>query len=49
MLLRNEPYQDHGPLQLDEQRKNRLAHQLRYRLEKLGYVVNLEPVGVGAS
>lgn len=49
MLLRNEPYQDHGPLQLEEQRKNRLAHQLRYRLEKLGYVVNLEPVAVAAS
>ena len=49
MLLRNEPYQDHGPQQLDEQRKSRLAHQLRYRLEKLGYVVNLDPVAVGAS
>lgn len=49
MLKRDEPYQDHGPLQMDEQRKSRLAHQLRYRLEKLGYLVNLEPVAVAAS
>jgi len=42
ILLRREPYQDHGPMQLDDQRKNRLANRLRYRLEKLGYVVNLQ-------
>jgi transposase len=49
VLKRDEPYQDHGPLQLDEQRKNRQANQLRYRLEKLGYIVKLEPVADGAS
>jgi transposase len=42
MLKRDEPYQDHGPMRLDEQRKNRLAHRLRYRLEQLGYVVNIQ-------
>lgn len=42
MLKRDEPYQDHGPLQFDELRKQRLAHRLRYRLEKLGYIVNLQ-------
>jgi transposase len=46
MLLRHEPYRDTGPLHLDEQRRNRMAHRLRYKLEKLGYVVNLEPVAV---
>jgi transposase len=49
MLKRDEPYQDHGPLQIDEQRKSRLAHQPRYRLEKLGYAVNMEPVAVAAT
>jgi transposase len=49
MLKRDEPYQDHGPLRLDEQRKSRLAHQLQYRLEKLGYSVKLEPTAAAAS
>lgn len=42
MLQRRQPYQDHGPVVLDDQRKNRLANRLRYRLEKLGYVVNIQ-------
>jgi len=49
ILRRQEPYQDHGPLRLDQQRKDRLANRLRYRLEQLGYAVKLEPVAVAAS
>jgi len=42
ILLRQEPYKDAGPLQLSDLRKQHLVNRLRYRLEKLGYDVQLQ-------
>ena len=42
ILSQREPYKDAGATLGAEQRKQRLAHRLRYRLEKLGYVVNMQ-------
>lgn len=42
MLLEHEPYKDPVTGPGNELRKQRLAHRLRYRLEKLGYTVNLQ-------
>ena len=45
MLLRHEPYRDAGSLPGAEERTQRIAHRLCYRLEKLGYVVHLQETG----
>jgi hypothetical protein len=48
ILVRREPYKDAGLLLGNEQRKQRLANRLRYRLEKLGYEVQLQEVAAAA-
>ena len=46
MLSRNEPYHDLGATYFDERRREHLVDRLTQRIERLGYRVTLEPVGV---
>lgn len=43
MRSKGEPYRDQGVTALDADRRERLVHRLRHRIETLGYTVNVEP------
>ncbi|MFP4441203.1 MAG: IS110 family transposase [Chloroflexaceae bacterium] len=43
MRSKGEPYRDQGVTALDADRRERLVHRLRHRIETLGSTVNVEP------
>jgi transposase len=49
LIRKGERYQEPGAAYLDERQQERLLHRLRTRIERLGYVVNLEPRAVAAD
>jgi hypothetical protein len=44
MLARHESYRELGANYFDEQRRDRLVDHLTRRIQRLGYIVQLEPV-----
>jgi hypothetical protein len=44
ILTRRMPYHDLGPLHFDERDRKQVEQRLVHRLERLGYVVNLQPL-----
>jgi hypothetical protein len=44
ILTRRVPYRELGPLHFDERDRKQVEHRLVHRLERLGYVVNLQPL-----
>lgn len=49
LIRKGERYQEPGATYLDERQQDRLLHRLRTRIERLGYVVSLEPRAVAAD
>jgi len=49
MLLRGEPYQEHGVGYHDELQQKQAVNRLRRRMEQLGYKVTLEPPAVSTA
>lgn len=49
LIRKGERYQEPGAAYLDERQQDRLLHRLTSRIERLGYIVNLEPRAVAAD
>ena len=44
LLTRRMPYRELGPLHFDERDRKQVEQRLGHRLERLGYIVNLQPL-----